>query len=262
MSRPGWLWIVAGAGCTRALAPSDGEAIDAQPPDAAVAVMAEAGAPPVVDAGPDHFAVRPRRADFGGVVVTLTPSDPVVFEVTNHHHSPAASAITAETQESAFTAELAEACYSPLLPGRTCAIAVRFTPSYAREFSGLLTVRSGASVDTALLVGRGLTQARLITSLPTNEFVAAVGATSAPFSFTVANIGDVAAGVLTTMVSGRDADDFVLTGTDCIQALGSHASCQVHVAFRPRSPGPKSASVWVQATPGGSAGATFTGVNP
>lgn len=76
----------------------------------------------------------------------------------------------------------------------------------------------------------------------------AVGATSAPQSFSVTNAGTVTSGPLSVSVSGKNASEFpIVAGGSCVSgstALAPGGSCSISLAFRPVAPtGKKSATL-------------------
>jgi hypothetical protein len=86
-----------------------------------------------------------------------------------------------------------------------------------------------------------------------------LGQMTGPSTFTVTNDGWEASGAIGA--STTDPASFVVTGGTCLsQTLaGGGATCTVDVIFDPTTPGEKSASLIVTASPGGSPGATLTG---
>jgi len=92
-----------------------------------------------------------------------------------------------------------------------------------------------------------------------------VGTASATAPFQVANQGDMASGALSIGLVSGDTADFAIPAPvpgDCASGtiLPGHGSCTVRTFFAPQSPGPKSATLQVAATPGGSPQATLSGV--
>jgi len=93
-----------------------------------------------------------------------------------------------------------------------------------------------------------------------------VGATSSIALFQVANQGDMASGALSIGLVAGDTGDFAIESAPivggCVAGapLPGHQSCLVQAQFAPQSPGPKTATLGVAATPGGSQQATLSGV--
>jgi hypothetical protein len=87
---------------------------------------------------------------------------------------------------------------------------------------------------------------------------APIGGTSPTLTFVVKNAGRITTGSLGIAVAGRDAADFVITSNPCT-VLGPDQACAVGVALRPRTAGPKSASLLVSGVPGGDATASLAG---
>jgi hypothetical protein len=86
-----------------------------------------------------------------------------------------------------------------------------------------------------------------------------VGTSSADATFTFSNTGGVPTGSLATSVTG-DAADFVIVTDNCNgTALPAVMSCTVVLHFTPSSAAPKSATLTVTGTPGGSAASMLDG---
>jgi cysteine-rich repeat protein len=92
-----------------------------------------------------------------------------------------------------------------------------------------------------------------------------VGTSSPAAPFQLANQGDMNSGALAIGLATGDTGDFAIPASiagDCVPgaALAGHASCVVRTVFAPQAPGPKSATLGVSATPGGSQQATLSGL--
>ena len=78
--------------------------------------------------------------------------------------------------------------------------------------------------------------------------------------FTVTNGGGMPSGVPTTSVTGAGAGSFMVVADSCMAALAPGGACGVAVELPLQDPiGPKSATLTVSATPGGTASAQMTG---
>ncbi len=93
----------------------------------------------------------------------------------------------------------------------------------------------------------------------------ATGGTSAALTFAVTNVGGTAAGVPAAAVTGADASDFSIASETCSAGgpLAAGASCTVSLTFAPEAgapSGPRSASLEVSSTIGGSDSAVLHGV--
>jgi len=91
-----------------------------------------------------------------------------------------------------------------------------------------------------------------------------VGTASPVAPFQVANQGDMTSGPLSIGLIAGDMGDFAILAPiagDCVpgSVLPGHASCVARTRFAPQSPGPKTATLGVSATPGGAQQATLSG---
>jgi hypothetical protein len=122
--------------------------------------------------------------------------------------------------------------------------------------SGGTTVRN-VSVTTTVVTPP------ILTIAPTPaSFSADVGATSQVTIFSVGNAGGTASGVLTKVIGGANATEFVITNDGCVLPLDSLDTCTIQVVFKPTTPGTKAATITVSDLTGGStpASATISGV--
>ncbi|MEA2492571.1 MAG: hypothetical protein QOJ29_482 [Thermoleophilaceae bacterium] len=80
-----------------------------------------------------------------------------------------------------------------------------------------------------------------------------VGSTSAATTFTVTNTGANPLNLTAAQVQGADAGDFTIPSNDCAgTTVASGASCTLQAAFKPGSPGAKSAALVLTDDSGGS----------
>jgi hypothetical protein len=153
-------------------------------------------------------------------------------------------------------------CGAGLRPGGTCTLQVRFSPATggARSASLELSATPGGTAVVALS-GETPATATLQLSPDTHDF----GATSrslptAPFTFTIKNIGATVTGSLRVPVTGADALDFPIDAPcDLPDGLQPGESCLLQVHFAARGIGARTAAVQAVASPGGSPSATLTG---
>jgi hypothetical protein len=124
-----------------------------------------------------------------------------------------------------------------------------------------------ASTSTDNTVTRNtLTPANLTLSpSPHNFGSVTTGQSSATVAFTVTNTGQSSSGSLSAAsLNGADPAHFTITSTTCGAPLAASGTCTVNVRFAPVTSGAKSASLSVNATPGGTSSSTLTGtgLNP
>ena len=207
------------------------------------------------------LSIAPSTRDFGSIVLG-TPSADVAFTVTNS--GGVASGVPAVSITGANAAEFlvtSNGCTSALAPNATCVVRARFAPTQVGSRSATLQVSAtpGGTV-TSTLQGSGLTQGALSLSPSSHAFGSwLVNTPSADFDFTISNTGGVPTGVPAIALSGSDAAEFVIVSNACTAVVNPGASCAVRVHFLPTTPGAKSASLGVTATPGGSGIASLSG---
>jgi hypothetical protein len=85
------------------------------------------------------------------------------------------------------------------------------------------------------------------------------GASSAPTTVTITNVGDLPTGPVMTALSGPNMGAFRLQNSTCTGALGPMGSCQAELVFNPTTTGALSASLDVSAMPGGTRSVALTG---
>ncbi|NUR31563.1 MAG: choice-of-anchor D domain-containing protein [Catenulispora sp.] len=87
-----------------------------------------------------------------------------------------------------------------------------------------------------------------------------VGTPSATQTFDVINGGYTATGQVSVGLAGTNGPDFAIDSTTCRVVLASGQKCSVTVHFRPLAPGPRSATLVLSATPGGTVQVALKGV--
>ncbi len=214
---------------------------------------------------PAHLAISPPLADFGSVVVGQA-SSPITFTVQNTG-AVATGAVTRGLlgpDASQFSIEPASTCAgSALAPGASCTLVVRFQPTTAGAKSSSANVSaSPGGAASANLAGTGLAPAQLQLSPASRDFGSVVvGEQSAPTLFTITNAGGVTSGVVDGVFLAPDGSQFIvdLALTTCGVTLAPGASCTTAVRFAPTSPGTKTSTARVSATPGGTVDAALAG---
>ncbi|MFW5739547.1 MAG: choice-of-anchor D domain-containing protein, partial [Myxococcota bacterium] len=210
---------------------------------------------------PARLVIQPSVQNFGTVGVGSS-SNPYTFLVSNTGDEPSGdvSSQMQGTNAQDFSIDPNEStCTGSLEPGASCKYVVFFSPSALGTRAATLQVFSspGGTVQ-AQLSGEG-GDAQLSIDPLSHDFVDAIGSS---VTFAVTNNGAVDTGVPQVAIQGVDAAEFTIDGNGCAFALGAGASCSVQVSFHPSSPGSKSASLQVSASPGGTVVAPLTGTNP
>lgn len=96
------------------------------------------------------------------------------------------------------------------------------------------------------LDGVGLAPAQLTISPASHNYgsQSIAGGGSSPFSFVVANIGDIATGTTSLpLLGGPDASQFEVAGNTCGAVINPGASCTMSVRFVPKTTGTFNATV-------------------
>lgn len=214
------------------------------------------------------LSISPLSQDFGSLLQGTKGTTAVTFSVMNSGASPTGT-LQASVAGSTEFQIMQDNCSATVLAAQgSCTVSVVFAPTTASPSGSLQVVATNpADSASAGLSGIGLAPAKL-TIAPTSGTFAdtVVNQTSAsPISFTVRNTGGVSAGTgtgLAPAITGTNLADFaVVTGmSTCTGALAAGAQCTVVVAFTPKTTGnAKTASLSVNATPGGPAVASLGG---
>jgi len=213
---------------------------------------------------PGALTIAPSSKDFGPVVQNGTSSD-ATFTITNSGGAPtSALAVAISGSDAASFALGTDGCSgTALTAGGSCTVHAHFAPTTTGMKSASLTVSATTGgVTASSLSGNALAPGALSIMPVMQDFGMVVdGTNSAETIFTVKNTGGATTGALTTQLTGTDTTQFTITADACATAtLTSMATCAVKVRFNPSSPGMKSATLAVGATPGGLAIAPLTGV--
>jgi hypothetical protein len=147
----------------------------------------------------------------------------------------------------------------------TCTVDVQFKPTVLGLRDALLRLRVGTTIIADGILRGTADPVNTITITPPATFAfpnTMVAATSAPHTFTVNNTGTQPTGPLLSAFAGTDPTQFtIVTATDTCTGMPIPVggTCSISVVFAPTTPGAKSATLILSATPGGSATATVTG---
>jgi hypothetical protein len=149
-------------------------------------------------------------------------------------------------------------CGATLAGGAACDVTIRFTPTTslgAKSATVAVSATPGNQSSTSL-TGTSAAPAEISVLPPGIQFLpTTVGATSGAIPISVSNIGGVDAGTssaLQASMTGIDASQFQVTMGSCTATLAPGANCLLSVTFSPTSGGPKSATLTVTSSPGGS----------
>ena len=183
------------------------------------------------------FAAQVLHTTSAGQNVTLTNTGTATLKITNI----AASGDFKETNT----------CGSSVLSGRSCTIAVTFTPTAIGTRTGKVTITDNAndSPQTINLTGVG-TEVKLsamsVAFSPTK-----VGTTSAPKTVTLTNVGSTTLAISGITRGGSNPGDFI-ESDNCGTSVLRGKSCTITLKFKPTKTGARSAKVSIADNGGGS----------
>jgi len=145
----------------------------------------------------------------------------------------------------------------PLRP--PCSVTVTFAPTVVGSRSATLTATAlpGESASVQLV---NLKQPAVLTAAGTFDFgSAALGTSSATYTWRVTNTGALPTGVPSLTVEGEDAADFSVGQNACATPLAPGDTCSISVTFTPLAPGVRTAKLSLDAMPGGRVALAMTG---
>jgi streptogramin lyase len=162
-----------------------------------------------------------------------------------------------------FSAPIAGDCTgAPLTGGASCNIRIRFVPYGPGDQSTYLAVSApiGGMLGAASVVGHGVRHATLTAATRHNFGTIPAGSTSPTFTWTVSNGGDVATGGLS--LSNDNPSELVMGASTCTGPIGFGDLCTIALTFRPSADTPRSGTLTVTASPGGSVALTAAANGP
>jgi hypothetical protein len=136
-------------------------------------------------------------------------------------------------------------CGTGLPPNGSCTINVTFTPQVLGQQNGVLTISDDAtgSPQTVGLSGTGVSPMVLNPS-SLNFGNQTVGATSAPMTTTLSNVGIVAVTITSIVITGPNSSTFAQMN-NCPAIIAPNGSCTITVTFAPTALQSYSASLTV-----------------
>jgi hypothetical protein len=195
-----------------------------------------------------------------------TSSPAVTFTVTNATGAVSTGTLTtalsgADASQFQIVAGSNGCQGATLAGGASCTISVTFSPTAAGNLAASLSVSGSPGGSTsAALSGVALQPANLVIAPLSAAFGSvAQGQTSSKVNFTVTNSGQIASGTPAVTVTGANGGDFAVFANGCIAALAPNGNCTVTLTFTPTTQTAETASLNVQATPGGTATSSLSG---
>jgi hypothetical protein len=134
----------------------------------------------------------------------------------------------------------------------TCTITVTFTPTSLAAQTGTVTITDNApnTPQTVSLTGNGTGAAVQLQPSSLSFGARTVGATSAPLTVMVQNIGT--APLTFTSVVTSPSTEFLLQSNTCTGSVGVGLTCTIGVAFKPAAAGTRTGFVTITDNAGGS----------
>ncbi len=215
---------------------------------------------PTPTSGPTTLIISPSSYSFGNVV--LGTSSTATFTVTNTGSTATSSSFQPMVigLDAPHFSVTSSSCTGSLAPGGTCAVSLRFTPFVAgvKMATLLVSVSSGGSA-LATLTGVGVLPATLEVTPTTFSFGTLPVGASTQTLLTVRNTGGAVTGSPSVSLTPGIGSGMTIVTNSCTAALAPSAFCTVGVRFAPTAAGAATATLDVDATPGGSASATLSG---
>ena len=186
--------------------------------------------------GSPQAALTPTTANFGSVTVETT-SAAQIFTLTNAGNAALAisSVSLGGTNASSFTIS-SNNCGSSLAAGKSCTLAIVFSPANAGSFSASLSVVDAVGTQTSGLTGTGTAASApqaALTPTTANFGSVTTGTTSSAQTFTLKNAGNAALSITSAMLTGTNANSFAISANTCGSTLAAGASCAISVTFSP-----------------------------
>jgi hypothetical protein len=222
----------------------------------------DAGGPPEAGVVAAQLSVKSTALDFGTLTVGQSVA-PGTIDVGNDGNATSAALTTALTG-AAFSV-VSDGCKgTALAPAGVCHIQIALDDSAAGTPAGTFSITDTASdAVTVKLAADILAPGTLAIAPQSEDFKScAVGAESPAQVFTVTNTGMTASGVLSVALNptnGTLASEFPITDGCSGHPLAANDTCTVSVLLAPATSGPKSASLVVNASPGGPTTASLIG---
>ena len=149
-------------------------------------------------------------------------------------------------------------CLATVPANAPCAFGFTFKAATAGDKTETIVCSGGTTVRNVSVTTTVVTPPILTIAPNPASFSADVGATSQVTIFSVGNAGGTTSGVLTKVIGGANATEFVITNDGCVLPLAALATCTVQVVFKPTTPGTKAATITVSDPTGGSTPASET----
>ncbi|MDP9150959.1 MAG: choice-of-anchor D domain-containing protein [Myxococcota bacterium] len=232
---------------------SDAKASDARgDPDTSPATAPDGGAAPLLVASV-------RTLDFGTALVGqhVTPGQIQLTNAGTASTGPLATSLGG----SGFSVTLDACAGVALAPALSCLITVAISTAATGSLTGSVTVTDPPADRVTVALAAKVIAPGQITISPAMKDLGGVpvGSSSGPASFAVTNTGMTATGPLGSALAGTSASELAIVDGCTGKTLAPMATCTVVITLSPVTSGPKTASLAVSGSPGGTGTASLTG---
>jgi hypothetical protein len=204
-------------------------------------------------AGEPAVSLSPRGLTFGVEAIGATSG---TQSVTLTNSGTAALGITAIGLSGGQSGDFSQDSDCPISPstlaaGASCTLDITFSPTAAGPRRTLLSITDEATGSPHKLVLTGVGTAVTLSPGAWDFGSQDVGTSSAPQSFTLANVGGSPVNIWGIAITGDNGGDFSQTSS-CASQLAGSAQCTISVTFSPSAAGTRSATLLVSDDGGGS----------
>ena len=212
---------------------------------------------------PGMLAVSPSSHQFADAVVGIATAEVDTITITNTGTltSGTLSVQATGSNPSDFTIATDTCTGQALAAGMTCTLGIKFAPATpGPKSAGFAVIGNPGGTTVSIVSGNAIAPAQLVMVPATLDFGSVVqGATSTNATINVVNIGGVATGAVTAMLSGTDAAAFAIATSNCSGVLAALANCTIVLRYTPSTLGTQIATLTVSGAPGGSVRTDLSG---
>jgi hypothetical protein len=174
-----------------------------------------------------RLTVSPAGIDLGGIQPgTQAPRQTITVTAVSD-----LSDLTVRLLGDELTLAGTSTCGKSLSAGTSCFVVITFQTTTTGAKSDSVIIVAGGQSTVVPVTAKVQIGGRLVISPASPQpFVSAVGQSSAPITFEVANAGDTEVGPVTAKIAGTNAADFTATAMGC-NLLAPGATCTIAVVF-------------------------------
>ena len=174
-----------------------------------------------------RLTVSPGSIDLGGIQPgTQAPRQTITVTAISD-----LSDLTVRLLGDGLTLASTSTCGKSLSASTTCFVVITFQSTTTGAKSDSVVIVAGGQSTVVPVTAKVQIGGRLVISPSSPQsFVSAIGQSSAPITFEVANAGDTEVGPVTAKIAGTNAADFTATAMGC-NLLAPSATCTIAVVF-------------------------------